>query len=79
MGTISEQDILAKCEGDDMNKNNFYLSVHKAGLEGVDKDKVHEVITNASKGSNYYNQEEEKLNDVKKKVEMYMAKVERTK
>lgn len=51
--------------------------MHKAGLEGVDKDKVHDIISNASKGSKYYNQEEQKLKEVKEKVDAYMLKVER--
>ena len=55
----------------DKTKNSFYLSVHKAGLEGVDKDKVHQVISKASKGSSYYNSEELRLKDVKIKVAMY--------
>lgn len=42
----------------ELPKSSFYLSVHKAGLEGVDKEKVHQVITGASKGSKYYDQEE---------------------
>ena len=57
------------------SKSSFYLSVHKAGLEGVDKEKLHQVITNACKGSSYYNSEEVKLNEVKKKVEMYLSKI----
>ena len=61
----------------DQAKSSFYLSVHKAGLEGVDKDKVHDIISNASKGSKYYNQEEQKLKEVKEKVDAYMLKVER--
>lgn len=53
--------------------------MHKAGLEGVDKDKVHQVISNASKGSSYYNSEELRLKDVKIKVAMYQKKIEEVK
>ena len=45
----------------------------------MDKEKVHQVITETSKGSKYYNQEEEKLSEVAKKVEMYQRKIERAK
>jgi hypothetical protein len=30
-------------------ESTYYLSVHKAGLEKVDKDKIHAIITEASK------------------------------
>ena len=46
--------------------------MHKAGLESVDKEKVHKVITEASKGSKFYNQEEERLTAVREKVEKYL-------
>ena len=32
----------------------YYLSIHKAGLESVDKDKVHAIIQEASKSSEFY-------------------------
>lgn len=55
------------------------MSIHKAGLEDVDKDKVHRIIKDISKHSEYYKQEEEKLNAVKEKVQRYMEKAEEAK
>ena len=37
------------------------------------------MITGASKGSKYYNQEEEKLNEVQQKVQCYQQKIEQVK
>jgi len=53
--------------------------MHKAGLEEVDKDKLHKVITEASKGSRYLDQEKERLNAVAEKVEKYLKKIEQAK
>ena len=40
---------------------------------------MHKTIVDASKGSEFYKQEEEKLNAVKEKVEKYNKKVENMK
>ena len=43
-------------------KNEYYLSVNsKAGLSHIDKQKVNAVIQEASKHSEYFKSEEEKL------------------
>lgn len=54
----------------------YYLSVHKAGLESVDKDKVHAIIQEASRSSEFYKSEEKKLNEVKEKCRRYQERVE---
>ena len=36
------------------------LNVHKAGMEGLDKERINEIILNASKGSKYYENEVKK-------------------
>ncbi|CDW79370.1 dna polymerase iv kappa [Stylonychia lemnae] len=54
----------------------YYLSIHKAGLEEVDKDMIHKVIQEASKTSEFYKQEEKKLNEVKERCKRYQEKVD---
>ena len=60
-------------------ESTFYLSVHKAGLETVDKDKIHAIIQEASKSSEFYKSEEKKLNEVKEKCKRYQERVEHVK
>lgn len=48
-------------------ESHYYLSIHKAGLESVDKERVHAIIQEASKSSEFYKNEEKKLNEVKEK------------
>ena len=54
----------------------YYLSIHKAGLETVDKDKIHNIIKEASKSSEFYKSEEKKLSEVKEKCKRYKETVE---
>lgn len=57
----------------------YYLSIHKAGLESVDKEKLHQVITEASKNSDFFKSEEKKLGEVKEKCKRYQDRVEHVK
>jgi hypothetical protein len=50
--------------------------MHKAGLDKVDKEKIHEVIAEATKSSKFYESEEKKLNEVKEKCKRYQERVE---
>ena len=50
--------------------------ISKAGLKDADADKVHNIIKEASKQSEYYKSEEKKLDAVKEKVEKYKRRVE---
>jgi len=50
--------------------------MHKAGLEKVDKEKIHEMITDATKSSKYYESEEKKLQEVKEKCKRYQERVD---
>ena len=50
-------------------KNEYYLSVNsKAGLNNIDHQRVHKVIQDASKHSEFFKSEEEKLDAVRDKV-----------
>ena len=61
-------------------KNEYYLSVNsKAGLTHIDQQKVHQVIQEATRHSEYFKSEEEKLEAVKDKVSKYRERVELTK
>ncbi|XP_077988408.1 DNA polymerase kappa-like [Glandiceps talaboti] len=45
------------------------LNTHKAGMEGIDKEKINKVIYEASKGSKFYENEQKKDKQVNKRVE----------
>ena len=49
------------------------LNSHKAGMEGLDKDKINKVIIEASRGSKYYQNELRKDQDINKKVNHMLA------
>lgn len=44
------------------------LNSHKAGMEGLDRDKINQVILEASKGSKYYQNELHKDQEIMKRV-----------
>ena len=45
------------------------LNDHKAGMEGLDKEKINKIIFDASKGSKYYENEKKKEKRVKEKIQ----------
>ena len=56
--------------------DSYYLSTSKAGLESIDKEKIHQIILDASKTSEFYKSEEKKLSEVKERCRRYKAKVD---
>ena len=65
---------------EDKQKSEYYLSVNsKAGLEKIDHKKVHQIIQENSKHTEFFKSEEEKLEAVKEKVAKYKERVELTK
>eukprot|EP00347_Sterkiella_histriomuscorum_P000041 403377409 len=57
----------------------YYLSVHKAGMGKVDKERVHKIIQESSKSSEFYRSEEKKLVEVKERCRRYQEKVDQIK
>ena len=51
------------------------LNVHKAGMEGLDKERINEIILNASKGSKYYENEVKKESQVTSRINQLLAKM----
>ena len=51
------------------------LNVHKAGMEGLDRERINEIILNASKGSKYYENELKKENQVTSRINQLLAKM----
>lgn len=47
------------------------LNDHKAGMEGLDKEKINQIIFEASKGSKYYENEKKKEKRVKEKIKSF--------
>jgi nucleotidyltransferase/DNA polymerase involved in DNA repair len=57
----------------------FLYVANKAGMDGIDKDKVHKIVNDASKDSDYYRKQmektlknEAKVVEIKKKIENFM-------
>ncbi|OWF52703.1 DNA polymerase kappa-like isoform X2 [Mizuhopecten yessoensis] len=55
--------------------SRMLLNDNKAGMEGLDKDRINQVILEASKGSKYFENEKKKEEQVNKKIEEQMAKL----
>ena len=49
------------------------LNSHKAGMEGLDRDKINQIILDASKGSKYYQNEVRKDQEITKRVDHMLA------
>ena len=52
------------------------VNTHKAGMEGLDKAKINQIILEASKGSSYYNNELKKEERVTTKINQMLAQRE---
>ncbi|XP_060082744.1 DNA polymerase kappa-like [Ylistrum balloti] len=55
--------------------SRMLLNDNKAGMEGLDKEKINQVILEASKGSKYFENEKKKEEQVNKKIEEQMVKL----
>ena len=51
------------------------LNTAKAGMEGLDKDKINQIIHEASKGSRFYENEKKKEKQVRKRIEELQRKM----
>jgi len=54
------------------------LDDHKAGMKGLDKNRINEVILEASKGSKFYQNELRKDREIKKRVEQMLHRLAQT-
>ncbi|KAL7002905.1 DNA-directed DNA polymerase [Sarracenia purpurea var. burkii] len=66
----------SECSGDTSRPWQSYHTVYtnaKAGMEGVDKEKVQRIVYEASKGSKYFENEERKEAFIKQKIENMRA------
>ena len=61
-----QQAVLSKSESPPLTR--IGLNDHKAGMEGLDKDKINQIILEASKGSKYYQNELRKDQEINRKV-----------
>ncbi|XP_033120741.1 DNA polymerase kappa-like [Anneissia japonica] len=52
------------------------LNTNKAGMEGLDKDKIDRIILEASKGSRFYENEQKKESDTSQRLGMMKQKME---
>ncbi|UXI20698.1 hypothetical protein NH340_JMT06641 [Sarcoptes scabiei] len=53
------------------------LNVHKAGLSGFDKEKINQIIQEASKGSNFYLFQEKKQRRIEDQINKLKSKLEK--
>ncbi|XP_065916991.1 DNA polymerase kappa-like isoform X2 [Dysidea avara] len=51
------------------------LNVHKAGMEGLDRERINEIILSASKGSKYYENEVKKESQLTSRINQLLAKM----
>lgn len=51
------------------------LNDHKAGMEGLDRDRINQIILDASKGSKFYKNEVQKEKQVSARIEQMLAKM----
>ena len=51
------------------------LNDHKAGMEGLDRDRINQIILEASKGSKFYKNEVQKEKQVSSRIEQMRAKM----
>lgn len=53
------------------------LNDHKAGMTGLDKDKINKIIHEASKGSKYYENEKRKEENARQRIRAMLAELEK--
>ena len=53
------------------------LNDHKAGMQGLDKERINQVIFEASKGSKFYENEKKKEKRVKEKIRSFKERMQR--
>ena len=68
------------CHGDKLSPSppisRIGVNTHKAGMEGLDKAKINQIILEASKGSHYYNNELKKEERVTARIKQMLAQRE---
>ena len=53
------------------------LNSHKAGMEGLDRDRINQIILQASKGSKYYQNEVRRDREISKRVDNMLGALKR--
>lgn len=73
----SHQDIAStsKVNNDDNKKSHVMNIVEKAGMSGIDKEKINEIIHKASKGSLFYKKQAQRQAEIHKSIEKMLNKV----
>eukprot|EP00117_Sycon_ciliatum_P005110 scpid81648/ scgid9187/ DNA polymerase kappa; DINB protein len=66
--TANQEEAAAGTEGDDSSRWRTALNTHKAGMQGLDKEHVNQIIYEASKNSLYYQNEMKKEKVVEERV-----------
>ena len=66
---------VAECGSKKQKISRMDLNTAKAGMEGLDKDKINQIIHEASKGSRFYENEKKKEKQVRKRIEELQRKM----
>ena len=66
---------VAECGSKKQKVSRMDLNTAKAGMEGLDKDKINQIIHEASKGSRFYENEKKKEKLVRKRIEELQRKM----
>ena len=67
--------IVAESSSNVKKVSRMDLNTAKAGMEGLDKEKINQIIHEASKGSRYYENEKKKEKQVQKRIEELQRKM----
>ena len=76
-GGMEQLNVIPEMTG--INHLSYNFSSHKAGLEKVDKEYVNKVITDASKDSAYYRNQQYRLRAIKNKIRRFKYRIKQYK
>lgn len=60
---------------DDNKLNSEFFNSHKAGLDGLDKEKINKIIQEASKGSNFYSFQQKRQRRIEQQIDVFKEKL----
>ena len=75
LNAASEQDMTPSEENYKKKISRMDLNTSKAGMEGLDRDKINQIILEASKGSRFYENERKKEKQVQKRIKELQNKM----
>lgn len=71
----TDMKIVSESSSSERKMSRMDLNTTKAGMEGLDKEKINQIIHEASKGSRFYENEKKKERQVQKRIEELQRKI----